>query len=610
MFPKEQINLLDFDIYSRRISFFYRNKEKIGSSLGFMLTVLYAMISLVLFLYYLSKSLRREEMTASDSTIYPTNYPYIDINNDIFYLAFGLEHPNKIIRYIDERIYYPEIVYVEMIKEAGAFTERKETILNFERCNYLKFGKDYQNLFQKEEVYNSYCLKDFNLTLGGGFKYNKISYIRINIYPCVNNTENNNHCLPQSEIDYYLTSTYFSVLARDIGLNPSNYSFPALPIIQDIRTNIDKSVKSEFILYFGIAEIDTDMGFFSSQIKKDTYLKYINSYHSIFYYEDNYEENGNATKKEILTAQIRLQDNIYFQKRTYIKMSQVLSTTGGYMQVISTIFSLISILTKKISLEKKLLNSLFNFNLRQKKIILCIEYEKKLDYNSPMNKRKNSAFIPYEAKKSIISDLKNRRKSIFIYNKKVPDIQPVLKRNISQDHPSIKNIRMKSQINENGILGVIRKISKSKFNNQHNNNTNSNSNIHEQSINRSKMDMLNKEDNLNDNHLNNLFDQKKERQIPKTFSDFNLIHDFRLVDNRNKGNISTIHFNLFDYYCLRKITRKKTEIELFRFGINFYKSQMDIINFFNVMFLTQIMLTQQSEKKQCLLTQKIELSIN
>lgn len=37
---------------------------------------------------------------------------------------------------------------------------------------------------------------------------------------------------------------------------------------------------------------------------------------------------------------------------------------------------------------------------------------------------------------------------------------------------------------------------------------------------------------------------------------------------------------------------------------------MDIINFFNIMFLTQIMLTQKSEKKHNILSQKIELSIN
>ena len=596
MFPKEQISFLDFDIYSRRISFFYKNKEKIGSSLGFMLTVLYAMISIILFLYYFIKFIKREEVTSSDSTIYPTNFPSFDINNDIFYLAFGLEHPSKLIRYIDERIYYPEVVYVERTKEAGSFSDKKETILSFEKCDYLKFGKDYQNLFHKEEVYNSYCLKDFNLTLEGGLKYDRISYIRINIYPCVNNTENNNHCLPQNEIDHYLSSTYFSILAKDIGLNPFNYSFPVIPVIRDITTNVDKSSLTEFIIYFGITEIDTDIGLFSRSIKKDIYLKYVNSYNSILFLEDDEK----STKKGILTAQIRLEENIYFQKRSYIKMSQVLSTTGGYMQVISTIFSLISILTKKISLEKKLLNSLFNFNIRQKKIIFSIEYEKKLDYNSPLNKRKDSAFIPYEAKKSIISNLKGRRKSIFVYNKRKTSISPVLERKISQDHPSIKNIQIQNPITKDGIIGIIKKISKTKLKTQKDNNTS------EQNINRSNINMLNKEDILNENHFDKTFEQKIERRN-NYFTDFNLIKDFKFAD-RGNGNCSTINFNLFDYYCLRKITRKKTEIELFRFGINFYKSQMDIINFFNVLFLTQIMLTQQSEK-QDFLSQKIEFNI-
>ena len=77
----------------------------------------------------------------------------------------------------------------------------------------------------------------------------------------------------------------------------------------------------------------------------------------------------------------------------------------------------------------------------------------------------------------------------------------------------------------------------------------------------------------------------------------------------NKGNCSIIDFNIFDYYCLRKITKKSTEIELFNFGLNFYKSQMDIINFFNIILLTQIMLTQKSDKKQNILSQTIELSI-
>ena len=596
MLPKESISLLDFDIYSRRISFFYKNKEKIGSSLGIILTISYAVISITLFLFYFIRTIRKDEVTPSDSTIYPKTIPSIDINNNMFYLAFGLEHPTKFIRFIDEKIYYPEVLYVQRNKESGQFVKKEETILNIERCDINKFGGEYQNLFQEEEIYNSYCLKDFNLTLKGGFKFDKMSFIKINIYPCVNSTKNNNHCKPQKEIDFYLTSGYFSVLAKDIGLDPFNYSFPTLPLVQDIYTVIDKSFRTEFIIYFGITEIDTDTGLFTTNIKKDTYLKYINNYHSIFHVEDDDYLSG----KEILTAQIRLQDNIYFQKRSYTKMSQVFSTTGGYMQLISTIFALISLLTKKISLEKKLLNSLFNFNIKNKKIILCVEYQKRLDYNTTLNKGRDSCFIPYEAKKSIISNMRNRRRNSIFFLNKTDTISPDLKKGISKDNQILKNVKKNyrnSKFNED-ISKIFKNLSKEKE---------LNTNVNDQSINRSKVEMLNKEENFNGNQISEFVDKNKDKTIPNKLSNFNLIKDFKIID---KGNCATIHFNLFDYYCLRRFSKKRTEIELFKFGINFYKSQMDIINFFNIMFLTQIMLTQKSEKKHNILSQKIELSIN
>ena len=107
MFSEGKIGYLDFDIYSRRISFYYKNKEKLGSTFGFILTILYAIVSIILFLIYFIKTIKREEVTAFESTIYPNEIPSIDLNNDLFYLAFGLEHPNKTSRYIDDTIHYP-----------------------------------------------------------------------------------------------------------------------------------------------------------------------------------------------------------------------------------------------------------------------------------------------------------------------------------------------------------------------------------------------------------------------------------------------------------------------------------------------------------------------
>ena len=592
MFPEEKCSLLDFDIYSRRISFFYQSKEKLGSTFGFILTLLYVVLSIILFFIYFIKTVKREEVTASDSTIYPEGIPAIEINRDRLYLAFGLEHPTKMTRFIDERIYYPEVRFVERVKENGELIKRAETVLKLERCSKSKFGEKYQILLENEDLNNSYCLQDYNLSLVGGFKYDKMSYFKINIFSCVNNTNNNNHCKPQDEIDKYLNAGYFSALIKDIGLNPFNFSFPTVPILQDLYTTIDKFTKKEYFLYFGITEIDTDVGLFTNKVNKEIHLKFQNDIANTFFVDN--EENQKNTTKEIFTAQIRLEDNIHFQKRTYTKMSLVFSTTGGYMQVIYTILTLIALLTKKFSVEKKLLNSLFNFNIKQKKIILSIEYEKKLDYNASFdkNKGKENCFIPYEAKKSIVSN-RGRRNSIFFLNRNINKI-PVIK-NSGSESVSVRKKGRKTQnyVSEEGLIDIFRNISKE---NEKNENIN-------QSLNRSKNNMIDNS-NLNNLQINRIL----EKKIVSQKSNFN----FSMIKDKTfeKGNCSIIHFNIFDYYCLRKITKKKTEIDLFNFGINFYKRQMDIINFFNIMILTQIMLTQKSEKKHNILSHTVELSMN
>ena len=596
MFKSEKLNYLDFDIYSRRISFFYKNKEKMGSSFGFILTILYAIISIILFLIYFIKTIKRDEVSTSISTIYPSDIPSINLNNNIFYLAFGLEIPNKLNRFIDETIYYPKVSYIERIKENGVFITKSEKHLDFERCDGENFGKNYQHLFEKDEFNNSYCLKDFNLSLIGGFKYNKMSYIRINIYPCVNNTKNNNHCKPQDIIDKYLTATYFSGTAKDIGFNPFNYSFPIVPTLQDLYTSIDKSFYKEYIMYFGLAEINTDKGFISTNINKENYIKYIKNYETFFFLDNDDYLKG----KKIFSAQIRLEDNIYFINRKYTKMSEVFSTTGGYMQVIYTIFALIATLTKKISIELNLLNSLFNFDIKHKKILLSIEYGKKLDYNFSLEKGKLNKYIPYEARKSIISK-KDRRNSIIFLN----NAHKLKKVETEQEQSPIhfNNIKSINKISEEGLIDIVNNIPKEKEKDKK-------INMNDISINRSNNNMIFKEDKLDlnnnkkDNNDNNsIIDEKKNRRN-SNFNSFNILKNF------DKGRRSTINFNLFDYYCFKKLTKKSTEIELFNFGINFFKSQMDIINFFNILILTQIMLTQQqTDKKHNILNQILELSI-
>ena len=217
------------------------------------------MASLFIFIYYAFHVVKKTELQVNDSTEYSHDVPYINLNNsDLFYFAFGVENAGNASRFVDETIYRARAYYYYGKKNSsgGTFTTIENRDLKIEKCKVEKFGKDYQHLFTKDEFKNSYCVENFDIALTGGFIYDQFSCIRILIYPCYNTSANNNHCKPQEEIDKVLAGGYFSILLKDIGLNPNNYSNPILPTIQDFYTTISKDFYKDVIFSYEITDVD------------------------------------------------------------------------------------------------------------------------------------------------------------------------------------------------------------------------------------------------------------------------------------------------------------------------------------------------------------------
>ena len=535
------INLLYFDIYSKRITFFYDKKEKIGSYFGLSLTLTYIFASLILFIYYFAITIERKEINVFDSTEYSEQTPSLDVNEKLIYLAFGIEDKQTSSRFIDETIYYPQILFIKRAKQDGMFKTVSSQELPYERCNETKFGPHYQKFFYKGELNNSYCIKTFNLTLAGGYKYDIMNYIRIKIYPCINGTKNHFNCKPKEIVDSYISGSYFSLIIKDIGLNPTNYSSPLSPTIQNLYTSLDKQFFRDFILYFGLSEIHSDIGYFNEILIKEKYLRF-RRHEQTFYFRDiNKYEEGN----EICVLQIRLDDNIEIQKRSYTKLPQIFSLIGGYMQLISTSFSIISLVVNKIGPEIKILNDIFNFNVKKGKMMMKIHSLKDLSLITLARKSKGNIFPirninrfkrlsndkSFKSKKSEIElDISNSLTPITIVNKK----------------EDLLSLDLKSQKkNEN--------IKNSSFIKSPKHNKNSMSNV-----------------------LNKVSVEDKESET-------------KIFQGR-------INFNLFEYYCLRRLTSKSRQIDLFRKGRAIYRKKMDIINVFTLLLLTEKKLLNKEHK--------------
>ena len=551
-----KINLLGLDIYSRRIGFFYNNRERISSYCGLFLTFIYVVASIILFIYYMILTTQRIEIRVYDSSLISQEMPVIDLNKNYFYFAFGLENPKTLNRFVDESIYIPEVVYIDRAKINGEFKTINRINLSLEKCQEGTFGENYQHLFAIGELANSYCLKDFdyNLTMQGGFKYEKMSYVRIKIYPCKNNTENK--CKPQEEIDKYLTSGYFSILLKDIGLNPSNYSYPVIPTLQDLYTTVDKRVYKNMMLTYGLTQVQTDIGLFDERINNDKYIQFKKEFENfIFMEEEEYSEG-----KEIIFVQIRLDDHIFIQKRTYTKISEIFSRIGGYMQLMNTIFLLVSLLINRLDAELKILNGIFNFNLKENKVSLKYQTLNSLFHSKDANFVKNielNTSYKNKGSNSKDSDINDNNNS---------NLYLILKNN--------NNKNQENHLNKNKNMKILEE-SKNKENSNINKNKNEENEVQYQKDNIKKINNIKKNDNNNN-------------KIPK-------------------GYIDHLNLNCFNRFYFRKDAKKRKIVQLFNLSSIFYRKRMDIVISFSRSFLIEKLLLKDNINKSYSFCNEIEL---
>ena len=66
------------DMYLKRISFFYKNKERIGSCFWLFLTMIYIFASLVLLIYKIIRTIQDSDAKAYDTIVYATKMLTID----------------------------------------------------------------------------------------------------------------------------------------------------------------------------------------------------------------------------------------------------------------------------------------------------------------------------------------------------------------------------------------------------------------------------------------------------------------------------------------------------------------------------------------------------
>ena len=304
----------------------------------------------------------------------------------------------------------------------------------------------------------------------GHTTYDVYSYFQIYFYPCVNTTENNNKCKSPEIIQSKLGLSLVSVKIQDVELTPEYYDSPTEVRGKELTSPAYLNLYQNIQAYFHIVHVETDIDFIGFELFKNIQTKTYFKYDDTFILPSINTVDINIPYQAYCHVSIQLTEQILTLKRSNTKLTEVLGEVGGLMEVIFSLFRIISSFLTDNLYEQALVNNLFTFDLDKK--IIKIK-EKKKNKNFPENedvKIYNNTLKPsptFTQKTININDDQaiNTRNKLYDLNSN--NTNPNTNNDnllISRNIKSPKKKKMKSKMNFSSNLGKSSSSSvKSKF---------------------------------------------------------------------------------------------------------------------------------------------------
>ena len=541
----------NFDLFGKAPELYYKGKIKRFSYIGLFFTILYFVLYIVIFIYKFIKMIKKAEISFYETYAYSGDTPSIKISNKNFYAGFAIgETP-----FIDETIYYPKVVYYKGIRKGGKWTWTFKP-LELKRCEIDDFDPRYRDIFIKLPLNDLYCLKNLDETLDGYYHLDIYSYFSVTFYPCNFTKDEGKLCKSPLVIEKYLKSNIFQFFIQDIDLSPQYYKNPIHIKQKIIQGPLYTDLFNKIYTYLQIVNVETDEDFIGlnafSKSNSEKFLKYDTSWVMPAPIIDGKTYDKGFPICEII---VQLSDKVLTQKRTFVKLIEILGEVGGSMEVILKIFSIICSFLTSALYRTSLVNNLFSFDIQKK--VIFIKENKNYKINDSIAERIYRDF----------SKSKNFPKNLKIINNDIIKMPDELnnERIINQNQTLILGRTLRSQkkvkkklkkeiIDSNSIVSNEKKELK----------INNISNIIQK-------DSINNKNTINEFDLNDN-NNKKEKEYIKENEKNNII---------NRIEINRCYFFLW-ILCYKR--KKNVQNILLVEAIGIIVKRLDILNIFKTVF--------------------------
>jgi hypothetical protein len=438
-------NIKELDIFGQGIFLLLNKKQTAKTLVGGILTVVLFLGMLTTFIFMSLDIIqkRKPNTNLENLILYPR--PNVTLDSHSFPISFIVQDEYGIN--IEETKYYKYHAFDIQLIITNDGTKSIINKLDIEYCTRNSFPLIDNETFYSNGIQNYFCVKDQNISISGFFDEPYIRYFVIGLGICKNSTGSNITCAPEQEIKQYLDNRtlYFNTFLQNTMINTQNFNnFINRFIVNKYKaTNYGFSKFYEFFVRKQILISDNGFSMEFSQTNEVITL-------------DNEEYDLSIMDKEgyLVTFYFYSSNNLHINRRTYLKIQYVLAQTGALAEVFIRLFGIISYIFSTTSMNKHILNKIYDFDLIKKesveKSINNSKLIKSVTFHKLLKKNTENFDIEIENTPKVLENFNNDSTNKKLFVEKIEN--SVIKKE--------ENLDIKDQTN---ILNIIRNGSEKNY---------------------------------------------------------------------------------------------------------------------------------------------------
>lgn len=338
------------DYFGERISLRLNKQTSSKTELGGFLTSLLFLSIFSIWIYQSLSVFYHTSPKVSIETQYLIEREEINLNSTTMPLAFGFTNFGSVPLDLSQYMIFKVSLH-ESINSANGTVY--VTYLDFKLCEKENFPLISDDHFAYYGLNSMYCLKNQNFTIKGYWDETIMNYLSIKTFYCVEN-----YCKSSEEINKLLSQQliYFNVYTLNNALNPQKYETPItqhlLNLYSGIKLNFNKIVE----VYIKNENLQSDDNILFPNFMKE-------NYNSISY--DYREMDDNSITKDgcLMEYQLISSKNKVIYYRVYTKITEVLASIGGLMNVLMFLLKLICSMFSRMTHNVKILNKIYHYDI-------------------------------------------------------------------------------------------------------------------------------------------------------------------------------------------------------------------------------------------------------